>query len=198
MKRTLLSISVLAISTTSSNSRYPSSVASAYVTSGLPPSKHRQWLEQMTTEMMSTKVGQLTPEMIEAAPDLMSAWAQNPYASDAAARSTNTPPTFASVSDPEGRGRDCALAVEKLMKRLVAEQTATGNSDVATTYAYNALLHGWARSGEGGYAAQRAEQVCASLHASYFEMNLDVRARRYLTFTSSHPLYIYIYITHDS
>jgi len=171
MKRTLLSISVLAISTTGISRRYPSSVASAYVTSGLPPTKHRQWLEQMTTEMMSTKVGQLTPEMIEAAPDLMSAWAQNPYASDASVRSTNTPPPL----DPEGRGRDCALAVEKLMKRLVAEQTATGSSDVATTYAYNALLHGWARSGEGGYAAQRAEQILIEMQDRFEAGNTCVQ-----------------------
>lgn len=63
------------------------------------------------------------------------------------------------------------------MKRLVAEQTATGNDEVATTYAYNALLHGWARSGEGGYAAQRAEQVRETIHLNSHVMYFNFFTR---------------------
>lgn len=116
----------------------------AYINSGLPVATHKAWLEDMTGQILATSVGDLTPEMLEAAPQVMSAWADNPFDADKSKPSSNSAPT---------------MAVERLMKRLVAEQTATGNSDAANTYAYNALLHGWARSGEGEYAAQRAEQI---------------------------------------
>ena len=135
----------------------------AYINSGLPAAKHRAWLEDMTGQILETSVGDLTPEMLEAAPQVMSAWADNPFDAQPSNSSTitnNNAPT---------------MAVERLMKRLVAEQTATGNADAANTYAYNALLHGWARSGEGEYAAQRAEQILIEMQDRYSAGNASVQ-----------------------
>ena len=132
----------------------------AYINSGLPAAKHRAWLEDMTGQILATSVGDLSPEMLEAAPQVMSAWADNPFETKSSSTNSNTAPT---------------MAVERLMKRLVAEQTATGNADAANTYAYNALLHGWARSGEGEYAAQRAEQILIEMQDRYAAGNVPVQ-----------------------
>ena len=132
----------------------------AYINSGLPAAKHRAWLEDMTGQILATSVGDLSPEMLEAAPRVMSAWADNPFEAQSSSTNANTAPT---------------MAVERLMKRLVAEQTATGNADAANTYAYNALLHGWARSGEGEYAAQRAEQILIEMQDRYAAGNTSVQ-----------------------
>lgn len=137
------------------------SPSDAYINSGLPAQRHRAWLEDMTGQILATSVGDLTPEMLEAAPRVMSAWADNPFDTETKSSSTNNnAPT---------------MAVERLMKRLVAEQTATGNADAANTYAYNALLHGWARSGEGEYAAQRAEQILIEMQDRYAAGNASVQ-----------------------
>ena len=134
----------------------------AYINSGLPAQRHRAWLEDMTGQILKTSVGDLTPEMLEAAPQVMSAWADNPFDAQPSQSSStnNNAPT---------------MAVERLMKRLVAEQTATGNADAANTYAYNALLHGWARSGEGEYAAQRAEQILIEMQDRFAAGNASVQ-----------------------
>jgi len=137
--------------------------AYGYINSGLPAAKHRAWLEDMTGQILATSVGDLSPEMLEAAPQVMSAWADNPFYTDPKVSSADAP----------------TMAVERLMKRLVAEQTATGNADAANTYlntyAYNALLHGWSRSGEGEYAAQRTEQILIEMQDRYEAGNASVQ-----------------------
>ena len=122
---------------------------SSYVTSGLPGKVHRAWLKQMTCDICQLPPGDLTPEMCSTTPQLVSAWAQNPYLS----------PTDQSGSVFPHHGRECALACEQLMKRLVDERKAGNKNAIANTEAYNALIDVWSRSGGRAAAAERAEQV---------------------------------------
>ena len=62
-----------------------------------------------------------------------------------------------------GGGRERAMAVEGLLKRMIDERRA-GNADaIARTEDYNAVMKSWATSGERSAAALRVEQV------SFFE-----------------------------
>lgn len=74
---------------------------------------------------------------------LMSAWA--------------TAPEKLNLSSDNGRER--ALAVEGLLKRMIDERKAGNTEVVAVTEDYNAVMKAWSMSGEGSKAAVRAEQV---------------------------------------
>ena len=126
-----------------------------YITSGLPPQTHQAWLKKLTSEICKSQPGDMTCEMLSTVPELMSAWAQNPYITPLPSSPSLT---ASSVMTTSNHGKMCALTVERLLKRLVDERRAGNTNAVATTKAYNAAINGWARSGEAG-AAQRAEQV---------------------------------------
>lgn len=112
----------------------------AYITSGLPAHTHRAFLRKLTDDVCSQSIGSLSPEEI---PVLMSAWA--------------TAPEKLNLSSDNGRER--ALAVEGLLKRMIDERRA-GNADaIAVTDDYNAVMKAWSMSGEGSKAAVRVEQV---------------------------------------
>eukprot|EP00566_Odontella_aurita_P005092 CAMPEP_0113599760 /NCGR_PEP_ID=MMETSP0015_2-20120614/42329_1 /TAXON_ID=2838 /ORGANISM="Odontella" /LENGTH=618 /DNA_ID=CAMNT_0000507939 /DNA_START=30 /DNA_END=1886 /DNA_ORIENTATION=+ /assembly_acc=CAM_ASM_000160 len=164
----------------------------AYVTSGLPGHKHRSWLKQMTREIVDAPPGELTAHHLAAAPQLMTVWAENPYVPSGASRwsppqldlSTSPPsskrPRHPSSSGPCSPGADhgleCALEVEALLKRLVDERFAAGRDDVnVTTEVYNAVLFGWANSGKGAFAAERAEQILMQMQQMYETGDGDVR-----------------------
>ena len=162
----------------------------AYVTSGLPGKKHRAWLRRMTDDICDSPPGDLSPELLSAAPQIMDVWARNPYVPDHQAATSSpkghpkkgrVPPaperpkrttiaregssqqraTSAGFGDDPGHGLECALAVEGLLKRLVDERSAGNEGAAVTTVDYNSVLRGWANSDRGGAAAQRAEQVIA-------------------------------------
>lgn len=163
------------------------SPSSCYISSGLPAEKQRQFLVDLTKKIIEAEIGNLSEELIEAAPEVMSAWAENPYLLQ-----TERAPKAAPLPISGHHGRECALEAEKLMKRLVQERVAgNGNANAAatacSTEAYNAVIDGWVRSGEGGYAAQRAEQV------SLFEMML--RTLWLLSPLYSHNVFYFLFFS---
>jgi len=132
-----------------------------YVTSGLPGHTHRAWLKQESFDLCELPAGDLTPEMCTKAPQLLSAWAQNPYISHARQQKQHDLGSF------PHHGKECALECERLLKRLVDERRAGNKNAIATTTAYNALMDVWARSGEHSAAAQRAEDILVSMQDAY-------------------------------
>ena len=121
--------------------------ARAYITSGLPPRTQRAFLRRLTDDICNTDPGALTPMMVSSAPALMSAWANE----------------VDRRGEVGGGGRERAMAVEGLLKRMIDERRA-GNADaIARTEDYNAVMKSWATSGERSAAALRVEQV------SFFE-----------------------------
>lgn len=133
-------------------------LASSYVSSGLPAHTHQKWLEQLTVDICQSPPGDMTPEMLHSTSQVMSAWAQNPYIHPKAPKMKDS------------HGVDCALAVEKLLKRIVDERLAGNEHANPTTDLYNAALQGWAMAAsdkERGAAAQRAEQILMHMQAMY-------------------------------
>ena len=113
---------------------------------------HRQvkWLKEMTVDICQAAPGQLSDSQLSQAPALMYAWSH--------------------VKDDKGKRqqslaskKECALAVESLVKRVIDERRA-GNQHADLTVAdYNCLLEGWARSGQGVAAAERCEQIIEAM-----------------------------------
>jgi len=140
---------------------------SSYITSGLPGHKHRAWLKEMTIEVCDTAHGELSQEMCNKTPQLLSAWAQNPYVAHTKAN--------ISVDIFPHHGKECAILCEKLLKRLVDEKRAGNPNAVANTQTYNALVDIWSRSGERGAAAQRAEEIVFGMQDAYSSGQEDVQ-----------------------
>jgi hypothetical protein len=127
--------------------------ARAYVTSGLPARTHRAFLRKLTDDLCDAAPGTLTAQEVRNAPVLMSAWAGAPEKLRLSA----------------GRsGRERALAVEGLLKRLVDERRAGNKEAIARTEDYNAVMKSWAMSGEGGAAANRVEQVRGDCRSRFY------------------------------
>ncbi len=149
-------------------------LSSSYVTSGLPGHKHRAWLKKMTTDIVHVPPGELSPEDCVNTPLLVSAWAENPwlpYNSKKADSYSNyiTPNVY------PHHGKECALACEQLLKRLVDERRAGNKNAVANTRTYNALIDVWSKSGEMGAAAQRAEEIVVGMQDAYASGEKEVQ-----------------------
>ena len=114
--------------------------AQAYVTSGLPAHTHRAFLRKLTDDICNTDPGTLTSQEVSNAPMLMSAWATAP-------------------EKLQESGRERALAVEGLLKRMIDERTAGNMEAIVTTGDYNTVMKSWAMSGEKSASAERVEQV---------------------------------------
>jgi len=56
-------------------------------------------------------------------------------------------------------GRERALAVEGLLKRMIDERRAGNTEAICSTEDYNTVMKAWSMSGEGSKAAMRVEQV---------------------------------------
>ena len=69
--------------------------------------------------------------------------------------------------------QESALHVESLLRRLIAERRAGNTRAAVTVHDYNCLLEGWARSGGGEAAAQRAEQILETMQAQGPAPNLQ-------------------------
>lgn len=123
----------------------------AYITSGLPAHTHRAFLRKLTDDICNQSIGSLSPEEMSTCPMLMSAWA--------------TAPEKLNLSSDNGRER--ALAVEGLLKRMIDERRAGNAEAIAVTEDYNAVMKAWSMSGEGSKAAVRAEQILIQMQDLY-------------------------------
>ena len=72
-------------------------------------------------------------------------------------------------------GKECALACEQLLKRLIDERRAGNTNAIASTQTYNALINVWSKSGEKGAAAQRAEEIVVGMSDAYAAGEVDVQ-----------------------
>lgn len=136
--------------------------AQAYVTSGLPAHTHRAFLRKLTDDMCNTDPGTLTPQEVSNAPMLMSAWATAPD------KMINWAPSGES-------GKERAMAVEGLLKRMIDERRAGNEGAIARTEDYNAVMKSWAMSGEKSAAATRVEQILMNMQSMYMDGDKDVQ-----------------------
>jgi hypothetical protein len=116
--------------------------------------------------MNQRPIGSLSPEdIMNTCPMLMSAWAEAPE----------------KLNLSSDNGRERALAVEGLLKRMIDERKAGNTEAIAKTEDYNAVMKAWSMSGEGSKAALRAEQVSSSLLLIYNH----IHSSYHLTYNSS-------------
>lgn len=127
-------------------------VAHGYVNGGLPRHKQIAWLKQMTQNICDTSPGELTHEMLQSTPQLMKGW-----------KSCNG----------NRNGKESAIAVESLLKRIVDERRAGNKKAIATTSDYNVLLESYATSGAGVATAERAERILVEMQERY-QIDADV------------------------
>lgn len=139
-----------------------------YVTSGLPGHTHRAWLKQESFDLCEQPTGDLTKEMCTKAPQLLSAWAQNPYIPHTEQQYMHTQDVF------PHHGKECAIECERILKRLVDERTAGNTNAIATTAVYNSLIDIWSRSGDAA-GAQRAEEILVSMQDAYIAGDMEVQ-----------------------
>lgn len=109
------------------------------------------WLKRMTREFTTANVGELSPDQLSTAPNIIYALAH--------ARESS---------------KENALILESMVKRLIDEQRA-GNAAVMdlTVDDYNCILESWARSGEGDAAAERCEQILTAMQEHAVPPNLS-------------------------
>lgn len=154
---------IIAIVTTlaaaGSNHRH---VASAYVYTGLPAHTHRAFLQKLTDDICSSEPGSLSHEDVLKTPRLMSALATAP-----------APDTLNRVRDESGVER--ALAVERLLKRMIDERIAGNDDAILTTDDYNSLMMAWANSGDTCDAALRVEEILVTMQDLYNDGEDDVQ-----------------------
>jgi hypothetical protein len=108
-----------------------------YVNGGLPRAKQIEWLREMTVDICESPPGELTHEMLQTTPQLMRGW-------KSACNHKN--------------GKESALAVESLLKRVIDERRAGNPKAIATTSDYNNMLESWATSGAGPAAAEPVKE----------------------------------------
>jgi hypothetical protein len=72
-------------------------------------------------------------------------------------------------------GRERAMAVEALLKRMIDERRAGNEAAIVRTQDYNAVMKSWAMSGERGAAALRVEEILTLMQEMYEAGDLDVQ-----------------------
>ena len=129
--------------------------ANAYITSyaAVPVKQKVAWLKKLTGDICESPTGELSDEMIQATPEIMKGWRSSKVS-----------------------GTENAIAVEGLVKRIIDENKA-GNPKVVppSTFDYNCLLEGWARSGAGSFAAERGEQILTEMEERYQDGDINVQ-----------------------
>jgi hypothetical protein len=102
----------------------------------------------MTVDLCQAQVGQLSPHQLSQGRELMKAWSH--------------------LAPPREKidCKECVLAVEQLVKRVIDEKAAGNEAADLTTEDYNCLLEGWARSQQGPAAAERCEQILEQMQLS--------------------------------
>ncbi|KAL3782919.1 hypothetical protein HJC23_004898 [Cyclotella cryptica] len=140
-----------------------SAPAGAYVTTGLPAHTHRAFLRKLTDDICNTSPGSLSIETVNhTAPMLMSAWAEAPEKLHLSA-----PAQFS--------GKERAMAVEGLLKRMIDERRAGNAAAIVKTQDYNAVMKSWAMSGEQSAAAVRVEEILTKMQDMYEAGDNDVQ-----------------------
>jgi hypothetical protein len=114
--------------------------AQAYISTGLPAHVHRAYLRKLTDDICNTDPGTLTTQEVSNTAMLMSAWASAP-------------------KKLRESGKERAMKVENLLKRIIDERRAGNVEAIARTEDYNTVMKTWASSGEKSAAAFRVEQV---------------------------------------
>jgi hypothetical protein len=120
----------------------------AYIASpnAVPVGRHVQWLKKMTVDFCQAEPGQLSKVQLSQAPELIYAWSH-----------VHIPKQSLATK------KECALAVESLVKRVIDERRAGSEQADLTVNDYNCLIEGWARSGQGVAAAERCEQILEAM-----------------------------------
>lgn len=128
--------------------QWSNQAVSAYVNvkSALPEPRKLQYLKQITGEICEKPTGELSDAMIADSHRVMEGWSTTTYKTSS---------------------KENAVAIEKIVKRLV-EEAESGNANAnPTTKDYNCMLESWARSGEGVYAAERCEEILTQMETEY-------------------------------
>ena len=111
----------------------------AYITTGLPAHTHRAFLRKLTDDICNASPGSLSIETVNhTAPMLMSAWAEAPEKLHLSASA-------------QFSGKERAMAVEGLLKRMIDDRRA-GNA-AAMVKTQNAAITNWAISAKQCSAA---------------------------------------------
>ncbi|KAL3816346.1 hypothetical protein ACHAXA_011446 [Cyclostephanos tholiformis] len=164
----------------------PLPTACAYITSGLPPHTHRAFLRRLTDDICNTDPGTLTPMEISNAPVLISAWVVANDGVDHHHHSRIGPSgggrrrgggggSGDNNDDGVISGRERAMAVESLLKRIIDERRAGNPDAIARTEDYNAVMKSWATSGERSAAAIRVEQILMNMQDMFASGDLNVQ-----------------------
>ncbi|GKY94967.1 hypothetical protein MPSEU_000461300 [Mayamaea pseudoterrestris] len=103
--------------------------------------KNREWLQRMNRKLQETPVGELDPTILPLSA-IMNVWAKTKSAQGAS-------------------------MVEMWLKRVLKEHEAGNQRVVPTPKMFTMAIDAWARSGEGGAAAQRAEALLQQCHELY-------------------------------
>jgi hypothetical protein len=127
-------------------------LAHSYIThpGAVPPNKQIPYLQKLTGVICDSPI--LSDEMIKSVPMVIEGWATS-----------------------KQHSAENAVAVERLIKRLVDESEAGNEKAAPTTVDYNLMLEGWARSGEGVFAAERCEQILTQMQVRYEEGDSNVK-----------------------
>ena len=133
--------------------------SSAYVTTGLPAHTHRAFLRKLTDDICSTSPGSLSIETVNDSHMLMRGWAEAPE----------------KLQNTQFHGKERALAVEGLLKRIIDERRAGNEAAIVKTADYNAVMKSWAMSGERSAAAIRVEEILIKMQEMYEAGDEDVQ-----------------------
>jgi hypothetical protein len=134
--------------------------ANAYISTGLPAHKHRAFLRKLTDDICNTSPGSLSPEVCQStAPMLLRGWASAPD----------------KLQTPSFNGKERALAVECLLKRMIDERHAGNEAAVVKTQDYNSVMKSWVISGAKSAAAVRVEEILRRMQKMYESGDEDVK-----------------------
>lgn len=116
----------------------------------LPTKRQQEWLSELTNDLCQTEIGHLTRDELNQGHQIMQAWSHS--------------------------GKFCkdhAMAIERLISRMVIERKAGNEEALVTLEDYNCLLEGWAKSGAGEAAALRCEAILDGMKQSHLQPDLQ-------------------------
>lgn len=125
---------------------------SSYITTGLPAHTHRAFLRKLTDEFICSPlpIGSLSFETCHNSHMLMRGWAE-----------------ASEKLQHKSHGKDRAVAVEGILKRMIDERKAGNEAAVVKTQDYNAVMKAWSMSGQQSAAAIRVEEILTMMQEMY-------------------------------
>lgn len=133
--------------------------SSGYVTTGLPAHTHRAFLRKLTDDICNASPGTLSLETCHNSHMLLKGWAEAPE----------------KLQNTKFNGKERAMAVEGLLKRMIDEKRAGNEAAIVNTNDYNAVMKSWAMSGEQSGAALRIEEILTTMQEMYELGEVDVQ-----------------------